>query len=231
MTLKITSMQNTEMIEYESLAIANRDFLDEYREVFEKVIAKGWFILGNEVAAFEQEFAAYIGSKFCIGVANGLDALTLSMRALDLPEKSEILVASNTYIATILAILNAGHLPVLVEPDMRTYNIDPSRLHLAVSEKTKAICITHLYGKPCRMDRICDFARDRNLVVIEDCAQSHGALFKGKATGLYGMFGCFSFYPTKNLGALGMRAQSRRTIPTWRIVCATSEIMVLFRNT
>jgi dTDP-4-amino-4,6-dideoxygalactose transaminase len=191
------------MIEYESLGLANREFLQEYRAAFEKVISKGWYILGDEVSAFENEFAASVGSRYCIGVANGLDALTLSMRALNLPEKSEILVASNTYIATILAILNAGHVPVLVEPDLRTYNLNPHRLHAAVSAKTRGICVTHLYGKPCRMDLICDFARDRGLVVIEDCAQSHGALLKGKATGTYGTFGCFSFYPTKNLGALG----------------------------
>jgi dTDP-4-amino-4,6-dideoxygalactose transaminase len=167
------------------------------------VISKGWYILGNEVTAFETEFASYVGSRFCVGVANGLDAITLSMKALELPEKSEILVASNTYIATILAILNAGHVPVLVEPDPRTYNIDPDRMRDAMSARTKGICVTHLYGKPCRMDLICDFTRDHGLAVIEDCAQSHGALLKGKATGTFGVFGCFSFYPTKNLGALG----------------------------
>jgi dTDP-4-amino-4,6-dideoxygalactose transaminase len=191
------------MIEYENLGLTNQEFVEELREAFENVISKGWYILGNEVTAFEKEFASYVGSRFCVGVANGLDALTLSMKALNLPAKSEILVASNTYIATILAILNAGHLPVLVEPDPRTYNFDPNRMRESVSAKTKGICVTHLYGKPCRMDLICDFARDHGLAVIEDCAQSHGALLKGKATGTYGIVGCFSFYPTKNLGALG----------------------------
>jgi dTDP-4-amino-4,6-dideoxygalactose transaminase len=191
------------MIDYENLGLANQEFVEELREAFEKVISRGWYILGNEVTEFENEFASYVGSRFCVGVANGLDALTLSMKALDLPEKSEILVASNTYIATILAILNAGHLPVLVEPDPRTYNFDPNRMRESMSARTKAICVTHLYGKPCRMDLICDFARDHGLAVIEDCAQSHGALLKGKATGTFGISGCFSFYPTKNLGALG----------------------------
>jgi dTDP-4-amino-4,6-dideoxygalactose transaminase len=191
------------MIEYESLGSANREFVDEFREAFENVISAGWYILGNEVRAFEDEFAVYIGSRFCVGVANGLDALTLSMRALDLPERSEILVASNTYIATIIAILNAGHVPVLVEPDSRTYNLAPRLMAASISEKTKAVCVTHLYGKPCRMDQICDLAGERGLKVIEDCAQSHGALLKGRSTGTFGQLGCFSFYPTKNLGALG----------------------------
>jgi dTDP-4-amino-4,6-dideoxygalactose transaminase len=191
------------MIEYESLKLANREFVEEYREVFDKVLATGWYILGDEVAAFESEFAAWTGSKFAVGVANGLDALTLSMRALDLPQKSEILVASNTYIATILAVLNAGHVPVLVEPDLRTYNMDPQCLRASMSPRTRGICVTHLYGKPCRMDLIGDFAQQHRLAVIEDCAQSHGALLKGRATGTFGAAGCFSFYPTKNLGALG----------------------------
>jgi dTDP-4-amino-4,6-dideoxygalactose transaminase len=191
------------MIEYENLGLANHEFVEELRGAFDRVISKGWYILGNEVSAFENEFASYIGTRFCVGVANGLDALTLSMKALELPEKSEILVASNTYIATILAILNAGHVPVLVEPDLRTYNLDPSRMRGSMSARTTGICVTHLYGKPCRMDLIGDFAREHGLAVIEDCAQSHGALLQGKATGSFGKFGCFSFYPTKNLGALG----------------------------
>jgi dTDP-4-amino-4,6-dideoxygalactose transaminase len=191
------------MIEYESLKLANREFVERFREVFDKVLATGWYILGNEVSQFESEFAVSVGSRFAVGVANGLDALTLSMRALDLPPNSEILVASNTYIATILAILNAGHAPVLVEPDLRTYNMDPDRIQASISPRTKAICVTHLYGKPCRMDLICDIARQNGLAVIEDCAQSHAAQLKGKSTGSFGAAGCFSFYPTKNLGALG----------------------------
>ena len=191
------------MIEYENLGLANRPFEAELRAAFARVLAKGWYILGSEVAEFEREFAAFVGVKHCVGVANGLDALTLSIRALDLPPDSEILVASNTYIATILAIVSAGHRPVLVEPDLQTYNIDPLLLPAALSVRTRAICVTHLYGLPCRMDLIGRFADDHGLEVIEDCAQAHGATLGGRQVGAFGRAGCFSFYPTKNLGALG----------------------------
>jgi len=191
------------MIEYENLELSNRRFAGGLREAFDRVLAKGWYVLGSEVSHFESEFAAFVGSAHCIGVANGLDALTLSIQALDLPKGSEVLVASNTYIATILAIVNAGHVPVLVEPDLRTYNIDPHRLSAALTPRTRAICVTHLYGKPCRMDTIGAFAREHGLAVVEDCAQSHGATLNGRSTGTFGQAGCFSFYPTKNLGALG----------------------------
>jgi dTDP-4-amino-4,6-dideoxygalactose transaminase len=191
------------MIEYESLELSNRRFVAELREAFDAVVAKGWYVLGQQVADFEREFAAYVGGAHCAGVANGLDALTLSLTALDLPPGSDVLVASNTYIATILAVVHAGHRPVLVEPDLRTYNIDPARLADALTPKTRAICLTHLYGKACRMDTIMPFAQAHGLAVVEDCAQSHGATLQGRATGTFGNAGCFSFYPTKNLGALG----------------------------
>lgn len=191
------------MIEYENLEQSNRRFVAEMRQAFDAVVAKGWYVLGKEVSQFETEFAAFVGSAHCVGVANGLDALTLSIVALDLPRGSDVLVASNTYIATILAVVNAGHRPVLVEPDLRTYNIDPQRLHAAMTPRTRAICVTHLYGKPCRMDQIGAFAREHGLAVVEDCAQSHGASLNGRVTGTFGNTGCFSFYPTKNLGALG----------------------------
>ncbi len=190
-------------IEYENLELSNRRFGVELRAAFDRVFAKGWYVLGSEVADFEREFSAFVGSAHCVGVANGLDALTLSLKALDLPSGSDVLVASNTYIATILAVLNAGHRPVLVEPDLRTYNIDPQRLARAMTMRTRAICVTHLYGKACRMDAIGEFARERGLAVVEDCAQSHGAMLRGRMTGSFGNAGCFSFYPTKNLGALG----------------------------
>lgn len=191
------------MIEYESLELSNRGFVAELREAFDRVVAKGWYVLGTEVAEFEREFAAFVGAAHAVGVANGLDALTLSLKALDLPQGSDVLVASNTYIATILAVVHAGHRPVLVEPDMRTYNIDPGRLAAALTPRTRAVCVTHLYGKACRMDVIVPFAREHGLAVVEDCAQSHGATLEGRATGSFGNAGCFSFYPTKNLGALG----------------------------
>lgn len=191
------------MIEYESLARSNDAYMADLEAAASKVIRSGWYVLGQEVNAFETEFAHYVGAKHCIGVANGLDALILSIEALDLPRGSDVLVASNTYIATILAIVRAGHSPVLVEPDINTFNIDPANLANAMTDKTRAVCVTHLFGKSCRMDAICAFAKENELKIIEDCAQSHGARLGAKMTGTFGDAGCFSFYPTKNLGALG----------------------------
>jgi dTDP-4-amino-4,6-dideoxygalactose transaminase len=191
------------MIEYESLANSNAAYMADLESAASRVIRSGWYVLGKEVTAFEQEFAGYLGVKHCIGVANGLDALILSIEALTLPKGSEILVASNTYIATILAIVRAGHKPVLVEPESETFNIDPANLAGAMTSKTHAICVTHLFGKACRMDQIGEFARKHNLRIIEDCAQSHGAMLNGQMTGAFGDAGCFSFYPTKNLGGIG----------------------------
>lgn len=191
------------IIEYESLASSNAQFMDELEIAASRVIRSGWYVLGDEVAAFEREFALYVGAKHCVGVANGLDALILSLEALDLPKGSDILVASNTYIATILAIVRAGHKPVLVEPELATFNMDPGRLANAVTANTRGICVTHLFGKPCRMDAIGAFASAHGLKIIEDCAQSHGARLGPKITGTFGEAGCFSFYPTKNLGAVG----------------------------
>ncbi len=191
------------MIEYENLARSNSAFLTEIEAAAARVIRGGWYILGEEVRAFEVEFAEYIGTKHCIGVANGLDALILSIEALNLPKGSDVLVASNTYIATILAIVRAGHRPVLVEPKIETFNLDPSKLAEAVTTNTRAICVTHLFGKTCRMDEICAFSQEYGLKLIEDCAQSHGARLGKRVTGSFGDAGCFSFYPTKNLGAIG----------------------------
>lgn len=191
------------MIEYESLMRSNSAYMIELEAAATRVIRSGWYVLGQEVSAFEAEFANYVGAKHCIGVANGLDALILSIEALDLPEGSDILVASNTYIATILAIVRAGHKPVLVEPEPATFNMDPACLPKAVTANTRAICVTHLFGKTCRMDAIGAFAREHGLRVIEDCAQSHGARLDAQMTGTFGDTGCFSFYPTKNLGAIG----------------------------
>jgi dTDP-4-amino-4,6-dideoxygalactose transaminase len=191
------------VIEYESLAASNAAYMAEMESAASRVLRSGWYVLGNEVSAFEKEFAAWVGARHCIGVANGLDALILSIEALDLPPQSDILVASNTYIATIIAIMRAGHRPVLVEPVLETFNMDPDRLASAMTARTRAICVTHLFGKPCRMDAIGDFARANDLRLVEDCAQSHGARLGGQATGTFGDAGCFSFYPTKNLGAIG----------------------------
>jgi dTDP-4-amino-4,6-dideoxygalactose transaminase len=191
------------MIEYESLSQSNLAYMSDLEAAASRVIRSGWYVMGQEVNAFEQEFAAYVGAKHCIGVANGLDALILSIEALDLPKGSDVLVASNTYIATILAIVRAGHHPVLVEPVLETFNMDPSLLAGALTANTRAICVTHLFGKSCRMDQIGAFAKAHGLRIIEDCAQSHGAKLAGQMTGTFGDAGCFSFYPTKNLGALG----------------------------
>jgi dTDP-4-amino-4,6-dideoxygalactose transaminase len=196
-------MNNQAVIEYECLARSNTAYMAELEAAATRVIRSGWYVLGQEVSAFETEFAAYVGAKHCIGVANGLDALILSIEALDLPRGSDILVASNTYIATILAIVRAGHKPVLVEPELATFNMDPTRLPQAVTGNTRAICVTHLFGKTCRMDAIGAFARQHGLKVVEDCAQSHGARLGAQMTGTFGDAGCFSFYPTKNLGAFG----------------------------
>ncbi|MBI2427790.1 MAG: DegT/DnrJ/EryC1/StrS family aminotransferase [Ignavibacteriales bacterium] len=190
------------MIDYENLKKANEKFFDEYKKSFDATLNSGWFILGNAVKNFEEEFARFNTNKYCVGVANGLDALILCLRALQFERGSEVIVPSNTYIATILSILQNDLKPILVEPDIRTYNIDPKKIEEAITPKTKAIMVVHLYGKSCDMDPIVAIAKKYNLALIEDCAQSHGATYKGKMTGTFG-FGAFSFYPTKNLGCLG----------------------------
>lgn len=191
------------MIEYENLRTSNLIFFEEFQTRFRETLEGGWFILGNNVRCFEEEFGRYIGNRWCVGVASGLDALTLSLKALDVPEGSEVLVPSNTYIATILSILQCGMKPVLVEPIIASYNIDPARIEEAISKKTKALMIVHLYGKSCDMDPIMKIVKKHDLKLIEDCAQSHGSTYKGKKTGTFGHAAAFSFYPTKNLGALG----------------------------
>ncbi|MCT8332220.1 DegT/DnrJ/EryC1/StrS family aminotransferase [Leptospira sp. 85282-16] len=190
------------MIDYENLKKLNAPFEEEFQKEFIEFLNSGWYILGDRTKLFEQEFARYLDVPFCIGVGNGLDAMIIALNSLELPSGSEVIVPSNTYIASILAILKAGYKPVLVEPDIATYNIDPLRIEEFITEKTKAILVVHLYGKSCQMDSISEIASKNNLYIIEDCAQSHGSEFKGKKTGTFGV-GCFSFYPTKNLGALG----------------------------
>jgi len=199
----MTTSLKTIKIDYENLAKLNKPFIEEYNSSFKRTLGKGWFILGENVSSFEKEFAKYVGSKFCVGVGNGLDAITLSLKAFKLKSGSEVLVPSNTYIATILAILHAGLKPVLVEPNINTYNIDPDLLEKTITKKTVAIVIVHLYGKACDMDPILEICKNYKLKLIEDCAQAHGAKYKGKRVGSFGDFGAFSFYPTKNLGALG----------------------------
>src|SRR6476659_8992181 len=191
------------MIEYEDLGKVNQPFFATFTKSFDEVLRSGWFILGNQVKTFERNFANYCGTTFSCGVANGLDALVLALKACNFEKDDEVIVPSNTYIATILAILHAGLKPVLVDPDIATYNIDPDKIEEKITHNTKAILVVHLYGKLCDMERIMPIARKRNLKVIEDCAQAHGAAFRNKKAGSFGVLGAFSFYPTKNLGALG----------------------------
>ena len=191
------------MIEYENLNKANEIFFAEYKKAFDMILDSGRFILGEKVNAFEKEFANYCGSRNCIGVANGLDALTIALRVFNFERGSEVIVPSNTYIATILSIIQNDLKPVLVEPDIATYNINPELIEQSITTKTKAIMPVHLYGKICNMEMINAIAEKHNLKVIEDCAQAHGAKYKNKKAGTFGQFGAFSFYPTKNLGGLG----------------------------
>jgi len=191
------------MIPYENLKRLNTPFEEKFREKYNAVINNGHYILGPELEAFEKQYAEWQGVNYCVGISNGLDALILSLKASNLPEGSEVIVPSNTYIASILAILACQLMPVLVEPDIATYNIDPDKIVAAITPKTKAIMVVHLYGKCCQMDKIMAIKEKHNLFLVEDCAQAHGATFKGQLSGTFGEFGAFSFYPTKNLGALG----------------------------
>jgi len=176
---------------------------EEIDRAYQRVMDSGWYIHGAELKAFEAEFADYCNVKYCIGVGNGLDALHLILRAMDIGEGDEVIVPSNTFIATWLAVSYAGAIPVPVEPNEKTYNIDPNSIEAAITEKTKAIMPVHLYGQPADMDPISEIAARYHLKVIEDAAQAHGARYKGKRTGGLGDAAGFSFYPGKNLGAFG----------------------------
>lgn len=175
----------------------------ELRQAFERVYAGSWYIEGKEDTAFENEFAQYCGAAHCVGTGNGLDSLMLVLKALNIGEGDEVIVPSNTYIATALAVTYVGAIPVFAEPDIRTFNIEPSKIEEKISNKTKAVIPVHLYGQPCEMDSIIAIARKYDLYLIEDCAQAHGAVYKGKKVGSFGNAAGFSFYPGKNLGALG----------------------------
>ncbi len=195
------------IIKFLDLQKINAQYRNELNTAFCRVLDSGWYILGNELKKFELSFANYCGTKHAIGVANGLDALSLIIRAYKelgiLKEGDEVIVPSNTYIASILAISSNNLVPVLVEPDILTYNIDPLKIELSISNKTKAILPVHLYGKLCAMGPINEIAKKYNLILIEDCAQSHGAMLNGRKAGSLGDAAGFSFYPGKNLGALG----------------------------
>lgn len=177
-------------------------YQQEYEEAALRVLRSGWYILGNEVKQFEESFAKYTHRKYCVGLNSGLDALIMSVRALGIGAGDEVIVQANTYIATVLGITENGATPVFVEPD-EYYNIDADKIEAAITDKTKAIMVVHLYGQASNMDKICAIAKKYDLQIIEDCAQSHGACYGGQMTGSFGISGCFSFYPTKNLGAFG----------------------------
>jgi dTDP-4-amino-4,6-dideoxygalactose transaminase len=177
-----------------------------YQNEFEakalEVLRSGWYVLGKEVDSFEKEFAAYTGAKYCVGLASGLDALWITFRLLGIGKGDEVIVQGNTYIASVMGVTMNGASPVFVEPDEH-FGMDVNKIEEKITNKTKAILVTHLYGMASRMDSIVDICKKYNLRLVEDCAQSHGALFQGQMTGTFGDVGCFSFYPSKNLGAFG----------------------------
>lgn len=180
-----------------------REIDADLRNAFERVYKRSWYIGGIEDKEFEKAFAQYCDTEYCVGTGNGLDSLMLSLKALEIGQGDEVIVPSNTYIATALAVTYVGARPVFVEPDIRTFNINHTLIEAAITEKTKAIMPVHLYGQSCDMEPIMEIAKKYNLFVIEDCAQAHGAIYKGKKVGSFGDAAGFSFYPGKNLGALG----------------------------
>ncbi|MBQ7955076.1 MAG: DegT/DnrJ/EryC1/StrS family aminotransferase [Lachnospiraceae bacterium] len=177
-------------------------YQQEFEEKALQVLRSGWYVLGREVEEFEKEFASYTGSKHCVGLASGLDALWLAFRILGIGKGDEVIVPANTYIASVMGVTINDATPVFVEPD-EYYNMDADAIEAAITERTKAVLVVHLYGQACRMDKIMDLCQKYNLRLVEDCAQSHGAFFDGRMTGTFGDIGCFSFYPSKNLGGFG----------------------------
>lgn len=190
-------------IPFVSFEAMHNEIKDEVLAKFKEVYEKNWFIGGSELEQFEAEFAQYCGTKYCVGCGNGLDALFLTLKAYGVGEGDEVIVPSNTYIATALAVSYVGATPVFVEPTLDYFNIDVDRIEEKITDKTKAIMAVHLYGQPASMTKINELAKKHNLIVIEDSAQAHGATYKGVRTGSLGNAAGFSFYPGKNLGALG----------------------------
>ena len=190
-------------IPFLSLKATNQIYQPQIEKIVTEILSSGWYILGEKLKRFETEFAQYCGVKHCIGVANGLDALTIVLKASEFPQKSEVIVPANSYIATILSVSNANLVPVPVEPNLDDYLINCQAIEQAITPKTKAILVTHLYGKCCEMDKINALARTYNLKVFEDAAQAHGATYNGVKAGNLSDGAGFSFYPSKNLGAMG----------------------------
>lgn len=190
-------------IPFVSFLPMERELDNDLRGAFDRVFTRSWYIGGVEDEAFEKAFAEYCGTKYCVGVGNGLDALMLVLKALGIGEGDEVIVPSNTYIATALAVTYVGAKPVFVEPRISTFNINPELIEAAINEHTKAVMPVHLYGQACDMNPIMAVAKKYGLKVVEDCAQAHGATYKGQKVGTFGDAAGFSFYPGKNLGALG----------------------------
>jgi dTDP-4-amino-4,6-dideoxygalactose transaminase len=191
------------MIPFLDLKAINAAQRAELVAAFERVLDSGWYVLGQEVAAFEHEYAAWCGAAHAVGVSNGLEALSLVLRAWGIGPGDEVIVPSNTYIATWLAAMHVGATPVPVEPDERSFNLDPARVEAAITPRTKVLLPVHLYGRPCEMTALVDIARRHGLKLLEDAAQSHGAAWRGQRIGAHGDAVAWSFYPGKNLGALG----------------------------
>lgn len=191
------------MIPFLDLGMANAPYQKDIEEAALRVLRSGWYILGKEVEAFEAQFAKFCGTRFCVGVANGLEALELILAAYEFPTGSEVIVPANTYIASVLPVNARNLVPVFVEPDWETMLIDPSKIEEKITPATRAILVVHLYGRCCEMDAIYRLADTYNLKVVGDAAQAHGATYKGSRAGNLGDAEAFSFYPTKNLGALG----------------------------
>lgn len=190
------------IIPQNSLKVEFEQYQEEYEKKAIEVLRSGWYITGNELKCFENEFASYLGVKHCIGVANGLDSICIAIKLLGIGTGDEVIVQGNTFIASVIGITKSGATPVFVEPDEH-YGIDSSKIEEKITEKTKAIMVVHLYGIPCDMEKIVDICKRHKLKLIEDCAQSHGAIINNKMTGTFGDVSCFSFYPTKNLGCFG----------------------------
>lgn len=190
-------------IPFVSFLPMEKELNEDLHAAFERVLKSSWYIMGKEDIAFERAFAQYCNVEYCIGCGNGLDALMLPFKAWGIGKGDEVIVPSNTYIASALAVTYVGATPIFVEPDIRTFNIDPTKIEEKITDNTKAIMAVHLYGQPCDMDPIMEIAKKYNLYIIEDCAQAHGATYKGKVIGSFGNAAGFSFYPGKNLGALG----------------------------
>lgn len=190
------------MVPINSLIRGFELYQEEYEKKAIEVLRSGWYVLGKEVSSFEEEMARYVGSKYCIGVDNGLNAIALGIKALEIGAGDEVIVAANTYIATVLGISHNKAIPVFVDAD-EFHNIDANKIEAAITNRTRAVLVTHLYGQACRMEKIKEICEKHNLYLLEDCAQAHGAQYKGKQVGTWGIMGFFSFYPTKNLGGFG----------------------------